>query len=172
MLISDETANKAATSLQQPPIFTSSQPLPRLSQPTLYSRRPLTASVKKAVRVKVRLLKSFCTVRKSGQPVPQAAICFHTYISDVLQTLSPTSYSNHHIQKMDGISQLTLNELCTSVSSKSMTTQIFPASQDSISGSRALIGAWTKKIKTRDTFNSFTDQIVCLTPAVPACCFI
>lgn len=152
-----KTANKAATSLQQPAMFTSFQPLPWLSQPTLYSLRTLTGSVnpppppKKAVRVKVQLLKSFCTVRKSGQPVPQAAVCFHRYISHVLQTLSPPSYSSrwlsitHTHTHTQLTHQLTLKELCTSVSSKSMTTQIFPASLDSISGSRALIGAWTKK---------------------------
>lgn len=50
-------------------------------------------------------------------------------------------YLTCNCDKVDNIGQLTLNELCTSVSSKSMTTQIFPASFDLISGSSGLTGA-------------------------------
>ncbi len=57
----------------------------------------------------------------------------------------PSKYRAYILWESGHTGRLTLNELCTNVSSKSMTTQIFPASFDLICGSSGLAGTWGQR---------------------------
>lgn len=61
---------------------------------------------------------------------------------EYFSTLDELTHTYRNNVKEGHTGQLTLNELCTSVSSKSMTTQIFPASFDFIRGSSGIAGTW------------------------------